>query len=79
MSDRPLRTISNDLRARAYLGDGVYVHADEAGQIGLTVEDGIHVHHEVFLEREAFQALIQWAMRGGYRIDAQGRVTHERA
>lgn len=49
----------NTARARAYLGDGVYVAHDNFGVI-LTTEDGIRVTNTVYLEPEVWTALLRW-------------------
>lgn len=44
-----------------YIGDGVYAHVDEMGQIWLQTERGIGNIHEIALERSVFEALIKFA------------------
>jgi hypothetical protein len=47
---------------RDYLGDGVYCHLDEAGQIWLRTERESG-WHEIALDPVTFQALIEYAAR----------------
>jgi hypothetical protein len=42
---------------KTYLGDGVYVDINNAGQIVLTTEDGISITNTIFLEPEVWAAL----------------------
>jgi hypothetical protein len=45
---------------KRYLGDGVYVEMNEAGQIVLTAEDGIKATNTIYLEPEVCTALVQF-------------------
>jgi hypothetical protein len=47
------------MKEKAYLGDGVYIHA-EYGGVMLTTEDGIQVTNSIFLEPEVYAALLEY-------------------
>jgi hypothetical protein len=47
------------MKEKAYLGDGVYIHA-EYGGVMLTTEDGIQVTNSIFLEPEVYAALVEY-------------------
>ena len=44
---------------REYLGDGVYVEHDGYA-ICLFLHDGIQRHHDIYLEPEVFENLLNW-------------------
>lgn len=44
---------------KTYLGDGVYVEAQDYG-IRLTTEDGIRTTNEIFLEPAVLQAFLEY-------------------
>jgi hypothetical protein len=51
------QTKEEDPVSKVYLGDGVYVDANQAGQIVLTTEDGIGVTNIIYLEPEVCETL----------------------
>jgi hypothetical protein len=46
---------------KQYLGDGVYVRTDDAGNIILTTENGVEETNTIYLEPEVWSALQKWA------------------
>src|SRR5213593_2229673 len=45
---------------KRYLGDGVYVDYNAAGQLVLTTENGVSVTNEIYLEPEVYGALTEY-------------------
>lgn len=52
---------------KTYLGDGVYASFDDAGQIVLTVENGVEATAHIYLEPAVLEALLRYARAHGYR------------
>ena len=47
------------MKAKAYLGDGVFVEWDR-GMVKLTTENGICVTNTIYLEPAVLEAFIMW-------------------
>lgn len=45
------------MKYKTYLGDGVYVDYNDAGQLVLTTEDGIAATNTIYLEPEVWRSL----------------------
>lgn len=58
----PLKFAERDYMSdlKAYIGDGVYVDFNNAGQLILTTEDGISITNTIFLENEVYAALLSY-------------------
>lgn len=48
---------------KTYLGDGVYVAADEFSNVVLTTENGIAVTNEIILEPEIVGLFVAWCRK----------------
>lgn len=46
-----------------YLGDGLYVRMDGAGQVVLYAHNGIHPTSSVYLEPDVLAAFMAWAKK----------------
>ena len=51
------------MSASTYLGDGVYIALNNAGQVELTTETGQEVTNTIYLEPEVVDAFMAWIAR----------------
>jgi len=49
-----------EFERKRYIGDGVYVTVNDAGQLVLTTENGIEELNRIYLEPEVWEALSEY-------------------
>ncbi len=57
----PNKLTNQVIKAKSYIGDGVYAQIDAGGRLVLTTEDGIDTTNIIVLEPEVYDALTDFA------------------